>query len=122
MLEPRIPFRLRIKANQKIRAGQKSLSAAIIFAHLQPSHSEILASRRWIWGRSVYVGALRLEDGELLIIISNDSATTAIADSARRWGIETLFGLFKTRGFCLESSHFTDSKRLSKLLALMSLA
>lgn len=39
-----------------------------------------------------------------------------------RWGIETLFGIFKTRGFCLESTHFTDSKRLSKLLALMALA
>jgi hypothetical protein len=39
-----------------------------------------------------------------------------------RWGIETLFGRFKTRGFCLESTHFTDSERLSKLLALMTLA
>lgn len=39
-----------------------------------------------------------------------------------RWGIETLFGMFKTRGFCLESTHFTDSERLSKLLALMTFA
>lgn len=31
-------------------------------------------------------------------------------------------GMFKTRGFCLESTHFTDAERLSKLLALMSLA
>ena len=30
--------------------------------------------------------------------------------------------MFKTRGFCLESTHFIDSERLSKLLALMSLA
>jgi hypothetical protein len=30
--------------------------------------------------------------------------------------------MFKSRGFCLESTHFTDSERLSKLLALMSLA
>ena len=68
------------------------------------------------------MGALRLEDGELVIIISNDSSTTAIADYARRWGVETLFSMFKTRGFCLESTHFIDSERLSKLLALMSLA
>ena len=122
MLEPLIPFRLRIKANQKIHDGQKSLSAAIIFAHLQKSQSDVLSGRRWIWGRSVYVSALRLEDGELLIIISDSSPSTAVADYARRWGIETLFGMFKTRGFCLESTHFTDSARLSKLLALMSLA
>lgn len=36
--------------------------------------------------------------------------------------IETLFGIFKTRGFCLESTHLKDSERLSKLLALLSLA
>jgi hypothetical protein len=122
LLEPIIPFRLRIKANQKIHDGQKSLSAKIIFAHLQPGQSEVLNGRRWIWGRSVYVSALRLEDGELLIIISDNSPESAIADYAKRWGIETLFGIFKTRGFCLESTHFNDSERLSKLLALMSLA
>ena len=33
-----------------------------------------------------------------------------------------LFGMFKTRGFCLESTHFTDTKRLNKLVALMTLA
>lgn len=122
MLEPVIPFRLRIKTNQKIHNGQKSLPASIIFAHLQLGQSETLSNRRWVWGRLVYVSALCLEDGELLIVISDDSPTTAISDYAKRWGIETLFGMFKTRGFCLESTHFTDSERLSKLLALMSLA
>lgn len=122
MLEPVIPFRLRIKANQKIHDGHKSISAAITFAHLQPGQSEVLSGRRWVWDRFVYVSALRLEDRELLIIISDDSPTTAVTDYAQRWGIETLFGMFKTRGFCLESTHFTDSERLSKLLALMSLA
>jgi hypothetical protein len=122
MLEPIISFRLRIKANHKIYDGQKSLSAAIVFAHLQPGQSEVLNGRRLVLGRMVYVSALRLEDGELLILLSDDSSTTAISDYARRWGIETLFGMFKTRGFCLESTHFNDSERLSKLLALMSLA
>ena len=55
-----------------------------------------------MWGRSVYISALRLEDRELLIIVSPDSTTTAISDYGKRWGIETLFGIFKTRGFCLE--------------------
>lgn len=36
--------------------------------------------------------------------------------------IETLFGIFKTRGFCLESTHLTDAERLSKLFALLALA
>ncbi|MGK7892839.1 MAG: hypothetical protein AB4372_04120 [Xenococcus sp. (in: cyanobacteria)] len=45
-----------------------------------------------------------------------------IGDYALRWSIETLYGIFKTRGFCLESTHFTDPKRLRKLLALLTLA
>ena len=101
LLEPMIPFRLRIKANQKISQGQKSLSAAIVFAHLQPGQSETLSGRRWIWGRCVYVGALRLEDGELLIIISNDSSTTVIADYARRWGLKPYLGCLKPEVFVL---------------------
>jgi hypothetical protein len=58
----------------------------------------------------------------VLIIISHDSPENAIADYAQRWGIETWFGIWKTRGFSLESTHFNDSERLSKLLALMALA
>lgn len=90
MIDPIIPFRLRIKANQKIHDGQKSLRASIVFAHLQAGQSEVLSSRRWVWDRLIYLSALRLDDGELLIIISDDSPTKAISDYAQRWGIETL--------------------------------
>ena len=122
LIEPTIPFRLRIRKSDRIFDGKKELRASIIFASLKPGQTKILSGRRWVWGRSVYVSALRLDDGELLIIVSPDSSLTAISDYGKRWGIETLFGMFKTRGFCLESTHFTDSERLSKLIALMSLA
>lgn len=122
LIEPTIRFRLRMRETDKISDGRHCLSAKIIFAHLQPGQREVLSSPRWVWGRLVYVSALRLEDKELLVILSPDSPQTAIADYSHRWGIETLFGMFKTRGFCLESTHFTDSERLSKLIALMSLA
>lgn len=122
LIEPTISFRLRIRHSDRIDDGKKQLRASIVFANLKPGQSRILSGRKWVWGRSVYVSALRLEDGELLIVVSPDSTTTAISDYGKRWGIETLFGMFKTRGFCLESTHFTDSERLSKLLALMSLA
>lgn len=122
MIEPEIPFRLRIKADHKISDGRKRLRAEIIFAHLQIGQQTTLSGKRWLWGRQVYVSALRLDDGELLIVISNDSPSSAIDDYGKRWGIETLFGMFKTRGFNLESTHFNQQNRLSKLLALMSLA
>lgn len=122
LIDPIIPFRLRIRESEKISQGKKCLRAAVLFSHLQVGQSQVLSTRSWIWGRLSYVSALRLEDGELLIVISSNSPETAISDYAKRWGIETLFGMFKTRGFCLESTHFNDSERLSKLLALMALA
>ena len=122
LIEPIIRFRIRIRKTDCISDGRQKLAASIVFAHLQPGQPEILSGRRWVWGRLVYISALPLEDEELLVVISSDSTTTAICDYSKRWGIETLFGMFKTRGFCLESTHFTDAQRLSKLLALMSLA
>ena len=70
----------------------------------------------------VYITALRLDDGKLLTLITPKLCSTAISDYGKRWGIETLFGMFKTRGFCLESTHFKDSQRLKKLFALLTLA
>jgi hypothetical protein len=117
LIEPTISFRLRIRHSDRIDDGKKQLRASIVFANLKPGQSRILSGRKWVWGRSVYVSALRLDDGELLIVVSPDSTTTAISDYGKRWGIETLFGMFKTRGFCLESL----TKRQNKNKSLLNL-
>lgn len=122
LIEPIIQFRLRIRESDRIFDGKRQLRASIVFAHLQPGQTRVLSGKRLVWGRLVYVSALRLESGELLIVITPESCPTAISDYGKRWGIETLFGMFKTRGFCLESTHFRDSERLSKLVALLTLA
>ena len=77
-----------------------------------------------VWGYRVSVEALRLEDGDLLVVIAPPPPHTVglVSDYALRWGIETLFGIFKTRGFCWESTHFTDPERLRQLFALLTLA
>ena len=122
LIEPVIQFRLRIRESDRISDGKKQLRTSIVFAHLQPGQTRVLSGKRLVWGRLVYVSALRLDSGELLIVITPESCPTAIFDYGKRWGIETLFGMFKTKGFCLESTHFRDSERLSKLVALMTLA
>ena len=48
---------------------------------------------------------MRLEGGSLLIVVTQFKPKRAIADYANRWGIETRFGIFKSRGFCLEATH-----------------
>ena len=119
---PRTPFRIRIRKSSLLSDGQKEIRADVCFQDLQIGQTKVLTKRRRLWGYWLYVCALRLDDGKLLIVATDHAPESAISDYAKRWGIETLFGCFKTRGFCLESTHFQDSERLSKLIALLSLA
>jgi len=120
LLEPALAFRLRIRGSDQIEHDGKVLADQVVFAHLQVGQSQRLTGTCWVWGYLVAVEALRLDDGELLVVIAPVKAQDLVKDYALRWGIETLFGIFKTRGFCLESSHFTDDERLSKLFALLT--
>jgi len=120
--DPLTPFRIRIRENHKLRQGGRVLKVSVVFQDLKPGQHRVLREQRQLWGQWVYIAALRLEDQSLLVVATQKAPQSAITDYAKRWSIETLFGIFKTRGFCLESTHLIDSDRLSKLLALLSLA
>lgn len=122
LLEPSMPFRLRIRQSDKVAHGGQTLAARVVFAHLKVGESQRLKGPCQVWGLTVAVEAIRLEDGKLLVVIGPQQDESLVTDYALRWGIETLFGLFKTRGFCLESTHFTEAERLRKLFALLTLA
>lgn len=119
-----IPFRLRIKAHHAItdkRGRQMRASKLLQTARV----GEAVVCRRWrkLWGKyRVCAAGKRRADGELLILISSEPAPEMIAEYRRRWQIETLFGCLKSRGFCLEQTHLTDSERLKKLFGLLALA
>lgn len=119
--EPNTPFRIRIRKNHTLSDGHRRLKVGVIFGDLQVGQRKVLRHKRLLWGHWLYVSALRLEDGELLVIATQSAPQSAIADYAQRWGIENLFGIFKTRGFCLESTHLNDPDRLSKLVGLLAL-
>ncbi len=122
LLEPSLSFRLRIRATDKIERNGKALPAKVVFAHLAIGESQQLPGDCRVCGNRVSLEALRLEDGDLLIVIAPPHTVGLVSDYALRWGIETLFGIFKTRGFCWESTHFTDPERLRQLFALLTLA
>ena len=120
--EPVSRFRIRIRESELLSDGCQWLKTAIVFQDLQPHQSKVLSGKRKLWGHWLYLAGLRLEDGSLLVVATNHKPNTAISDYALRWGIETLFGCLKTRGFCLEATHLTDTERLKKLIALLTLA
>jgi len=120
--QPMIAFRIRIRENELLGDGEHQLSTRIVFSHLKIGQSQISRQKKLLWGHWVYVGALRLEDNSLLTVIAPSYTNQLIHDYGQRWGIETLFGIFKSRGFNLEDTHLTDSERLSRLLALLTIA
>ena len=122
MLSPSMAFRVRIRETDKIQRQGKYLASKVVFAHLKAGQSQQLKGVCRVWGLHVAVEALRLEDGKLLVIVSPVGTTDSIADYQKRWGIETLFGIFKSRGFRLESTHLRDPERLHKLFAVLTLA
>lgn len=118
-----IASRLRVRANTKMASARgRMVQARQLFRHGRLGHPLGLVGARLIWGARSPVSGMRLPKGEYLIVISERECESAIADYGRRWEVETLFGCLKSRGFCLEHTHVTDSDRLKKLLALLALA
>lgn len=118
-----IPFRIRIRNNTKIpnSRGSRILKASSLFRGLRLQESMILRKKRTVWGMKLYIISLKI-NGEYLIIITDHAPGTALDDYAQRWEIETLFGCLKSKGFNFEETHLRDRKRISKLLALMTLS
>ncbi len=119
-----IPFHIRLKENTLVpNAWNHPIPAKVMFRPLEPGQFRHLEGRQPIWGCFVHLSALRLEEGELLIVASSDAPQTEAFTAYRhRWDIETLFGALKSRGFDLEATHLTHPDRLSKLFALLALA
>lgn len=82
----------------------------------------VLYGKRKILGHELYIAGLRLTDGDLLIVATNESPGDAIKIYGFRWEIETLFSCLKGRGFNFEDTHITDHERIKKLLALLAIA
>ncbi|MBD3885348.1 hypothetical protein IFO70_26835 [Phormidium tenue FACHB-886] len=119
---------LRGRAQPQVKQTCNKLLFILVYLRLYPTQEVegfCLASlnrKRRLWGHWVYIAAFRLEGSSLLVVAPQSAPKSAIPNYAKRWSIETLFGIFKTCGFCLELTHLTDLERLSKLLALLSLA
>jgi hypothetical protein len=118
-----VACRVRIRANTQVaNARGRAVPARQLFRHCRAGQQEALRGARVIWGERWHVTGMRLPRGEYVIVVAEREVPTALSDYAKRWGIETLFGCLKTRGFCLEATHVTDTERLKKLLALVALA
>jgi hypothetical protein len=78
------PFRLRIHSNYKLSDEHSSLKVGILFQDLQIAQQQLLRHKRMLWGDWIYVAAVRLKDGDLLVIANQSAPKSAIRDYAQR--------------------------------------
>ena len=118
-----IHFRIRIKADTQVANARGHLVRAThLFRSLPIGHYQALSRPRRMWDQDLYIIGLRLEDGQYLLLATPEAPDSALDDYAKRWGIETLFGSLKTRGFAFESTHITDPERIRKLVVVLAIA
>jgi hypothetical protein len=118
-----IGFYIRIKKDAKVPNSRgNGVQAKQLFQFLKVGETLALREVKRMTGVDVYLSALRLEDGELLIVASDKSCFDSIAIYAKRWEIETLFSCLKGRGFNLEDTRVTDRARIKRLLVVPVIA
>jgi len=117
-----ISFCIRIKSNtQTSNSLGLDVNVDALFYDLKPGEQRKLHGERKLWKQKVWLSALRLTNGELLIVATDKEVNSPIELYGRRWEIETLFSCLKSRGFNFEDTHITKPERISKLIALLSI-
>lgn len=119
----KIDFSIRIKKNTKVTNSRGDfVQVQTLFRALKPGETMVLMGARTMVRVKVYLSALRLQDGQLLIVATAKPGVDAIESYALRWQIETLFSCLKSRGFNFEDTHVTDRRRIKRLLMVTVIA
>ena len=119
----RIHFIIRIKKNLLTTNSRgQEVRVEALFRGIKPIEERTLCGSRKLMGEEVYLSALRMPDGELLIVATDKLSCFAIKRYGLRWEIETLFACLKSKGFNFEDTHITKPERIEKLLVLLTIA
>jgi len=119
----RINFQMRLRKATLVRnARGKLVHAWRLFASTRVNRMLVIPEARQMWGMELFLSGCYLGDGEWLILVSPEYSPEPAKEYKQRWGIETLFGALKSRGFNLEDTRVQDPERISRLLALLAIA
>lgn len=123
LMEHKIKFHIRLRENMLAELETDDTQhLRVFFADLKTGQHLTLHHRYRICGQILAVTGMKLEGGELLIIVTNSNPKHSLDYYAQRWEIEMLFAALKTTGFDLETTHLNQVQRIDTLLALLMLA
>lgn len=119
-----IRFIIRIRKNTIIENNEEIKVVKDIFKENKKDEIVLLKKKESIFGMELNVGGkYSSKSEEPLILISNfEINEETFINYKKRWNIETMFSLFKSKGFNLEESKLYKEERIEKLLSLLALA
>ena len=88
-IAPNTPFRLRIRENHQLFDGKHSLKVSTLFQNLEATQQQVLRHQRCLWGHWLYIAALRLDHGTLLVVATQRTPTR------RSWPITLMVGKWR---------------------------
>jgi hypothetical protein len=114
-------YRIRIKGNLLFQHEGATISAQDAYAMGMQSMAAATFNKSAI---RTNIGILHEEGHPEPWFIVMDCAPNAYKalDYGMRWGIESMFSDFKSRGFGITQSHLTDPDRLERLILVLALA
>ena len=120
--ERRISFVMRLRNNTLIGHKGRNKRASERYKNVKEGEVFVHSKRCRVLGARLCIAVTRAPNGELVVVATTSKAKKALGRYAKRWGIETLFGALKSRGFNLEDTHVSIASRLDTLLSLLTLA
>lgn len=121
-----LPFVMRVRDNIHVWNTQNNARKLCDIAAKLKRRRKMILPGQWVLGAGhtpVRIVIMRLKTGELLVLaVSGLSPKRALALYKERWGIETLFSCLKKRGLGLESTHMSQPKKISTLMAVLAIA
>ena len=119
----KIRIRIRVKDCEYInKKNGDSAPIKNFFRNIKIGQQKIIHQKRCLWGLWLYITGTKSAKGELVIVVTQERPETAIKDYEKRWEIETLFKCLKSSGFNFEDTHLNDIDRISKLMAILTIA
>jgi len=114
-------YRIRLKGNLTLTHEGGELSTGDVAARLPKG---VTGAELYGSGVATNIGVLHERGHKEPWIIAMDAHPSryTVLDYGMRWGIETMFSDFKSRGFGLMQSHIQRPQRLERLMLIMSIA
>lgn len=125
LIKNNIPFIIRVKNSYLIKSeDEDSLMKIRAFLKQFGRKKKVCNVKIEMWGKKLFLSFQKGKKGakEPMILVSNRSFQDPLKLYRKRWGIETLFGCLKTRGFHLEDTHITDPDKIERMVFVLTFA